>query len=54
MNKEKEPRFGSGFSEKALDLAVDKSLVSDQVKAGNIFDPQKKNLPAGRQGKKPQ
>ena len=30
-----------GFSEKQMDLAVDKGLPRDQVKGGNIFDPKK-------------
>ena len=38
MNKEKEPIFDSGYSEKQQDLAVDKSLNNDQVKAATIFD----------------
>ena len=42
MDKEKESKFESGFSEKELDLAVDKSSSNDQTKSGNIFDPQKK------------
>ena len=42
MGKEKLPKFESGFSEKELDLAVDKSAQNDQVKGGSIFDPQKK------------
>ncbi len=54
MDKEKEPKFESGFSEKQADLAVDQGLVNDQVKparnanasvaggGGSIFDPQKK------------
>ena len=41
MGKERAPKFESGFSEKQMDLAVDKSLNSDQVKAGSIFDPKK-------------
>lgn len=46
MDREKEPRTDGGFSEKKLDLAMDKSLVQDQVKGGNIFDPKKlKNRP---------
>ncbi len=43
MDKEKQPKFESGFSEKQMDLAVDKSLPNDQVKAGNIFVNPKKN-----------
>lgn len=44
MEKEKEPIYktDSGYSEKQSDLAVDKTAGSDQVKGGNIFDPQKK------------
>lgn len=44
MGKERKAIYQTdqGFSEKALDLAVDKGLTNDQVKAGNIFDPQKK------------
>jgi len=45
MDKEKEPKFiptDEGYSEKALDLTVDKSSTDDQVKGGSIFDPQKK------------
>ncbi len=42
MDKEKLPKFESGFSEKKSDLAVDKGLVNDQVRGGNIFDPGKK------------
>ncbi len=30
-----------GFSEKEMDLAVDKTANFNQVKAGNIFDPKK-------------
>ena len=41
MDKERKPIIESGFSEKELDLAVDKSLANDQVKAGNIFNPKK-------------
>lgn len=40
MDKEKLPRFESGFSEKQSDLAVDKPLNNVQVKGGSIFDPQ--------------
>ena len=42
MDKEK-PIFHTdgGYSEKQIDLAVDKAANNDQVKAGNIFDPQK-------------
>jgi hypothetical protein len=46
MDKEKLPIFESGFSEKDLDLAADKSANSDQVKSGNIFDPKNKKLKA--------
>jgi len=42
MNKEKEPIYESGFSEKELDLQVDKTKNFNQVKGGNIFDPTKK------------
>lgn len=42
MDKERESKFESGFSEKQMDLNVDKSLSDDQTKAGNIPDPQKK------------
>lgn len=46
MDKEKLPKFESGFSEKELDLAVDKgSSNNDQVKASTIFDPKKKIKP---------
>ena len=41
MDKEREPKFESGFSEKELDLRVDKTKNFNQVKAGNIFDPKK-------------
>ena len=42
MDKEKEKRIDeSGFSEKELDLAVDKTLAQDQTKGGSIFDPKK-------------
>ncbi len=42
MVKEKLPKYDeSGFSEKALDIAVDTGLANDQVKGGSIFDPQK-------------
>lgn len=41
MNKEKEPIFESGFSEKQQDLVVDRVLPNDQVKTGTIFDPKK-------------
>ena len=41
MDKEKLPKFESGFSEKQADLAVDKSLANDPVKGGSIFDPKK-------------
>ena len=59
MGKEKEPRFESGFSEKQIDLAVDKTANNDQVKparnanasvaggGGSIFDPQKKKKKNG-------
>ena len=42
MDKEREIKFESGFSEKELDLAVDKQKANDQTRGGNIFDPQKK------------
>ena len=42
MDKEREHEFESGFSEKALDRAVDQARDLNQVKAGNIFDPKKK------------
>ena len=42
MDKEKLPKFESGFSEKQIDLAVDRPAGSVQAKGGNIFDPQKK------------
>ena len=46
MGKEKEKKYDqSGFSEKELDLAVDKSLANDQAKGGNIFDPKKAKQP---------
>ena len=46
MDKEREIRDKEGYSEKELDLAVDKSSNNDQVKGGNIFDPKKpKNNP---------
>ena len=53
-NKEKEPKRDSGFSEKEMDLAMDKTGNINQVKparnanasvaggAKNIFDPKKK------------
>lgn len=44
MNKEKEPKHDIGYSEKALDLAVDKGLTRDQVKGGSIFDPRRKKV----------
>lgn len=47
MNKEKEPIRDSGFSEKELDLAVDKTMNLNQVKTGNIFDPKKKKKDSG-------
>jgi hypothetical protein len=37
MDKEREPILESGYSEKQLDLAVDKLGNDDQVKAGNIY-----------------
>ena len=43
MDKEKETKHDNGYSEKQLDLAVDRASNNDQVKAGNIFDPQKKS-----------
>ncbi|GEM_PF-3467460 len=43
MDKEREIKFESGFSEKQIDLAVDKTANNDQVKAGNIFVSPKKN-----------
>ena len=45
---DKERLFGveEGFSEKELDLAVDKQKNNDQSKGGNIFDPQKKKKKA--------
>ena len=43
MDKEKETKHDNGYSEKELDLAVDKAAASDQVKGGSIFDPQKKS-----------
>ena len=42
MDKEREPIFESGFSEKQLDQQADKTRNLNQVKAGNIFDPKKK------------
>ena len=42
MDKEREPKFESGFSEKQLDLVVDQVKNSDPVKAGNIFVASKK------------
>jgi len=42
MDKEREPIFESGFSEKALDKSVDQTRNFNQVKAGNVFDPKKK------------
>ncbi len=42
MDKEREPIFESGFSEKQLDQQVDKTRNFNQVKAGNVFDPKKK------------
>lgn len=46
MDKEKLPKFGSGFSEKQIDLAVDKAANNDQRKSGNIFvAPAKKKHP---------
>lgn len=41
MDKEREIRSSEGYSEKELDIAMDKTLVNDQVKGGNIFDPKK-------------
>jgi hypothetical protein len=43
MNKEKELKFESGYSEKEMDLAVDKSKNYNQVKAVNIFDSKNKD-----------
>ncbi len=43
MDKEKQPKFESGFSEKQSDLAVDRASNNVQAKSGNIFDPQKKS-----------
>lgn len=43
MGKEKEPKFESGFSEKQIDLQIDKTKNFTQVKAGNIFDATRKN-----------
>lgn len=42
MDKERELILESGFSEKQLDLQVDKTKSSNQVKAVNIFDASKK------------
>lgn len=42
MDKEKYRKTDEGYSEKELDLAMDKSSNDDQVKGGNIFDPKKK------------
>jgi hypothetical protein len=42
MNKEKEQIFESGYSEKEMDLAMDKTKNANQVKAVNIFDPKEK------------
>lgn len=47
MTKEKEPKYESGFSEKEIDLAIDKTKNFNQVKAGNIFDPKKKKNKSG-------
>ncbi|MBI4097480.1 MAG: hypothetical protein HY426_00390 [Candidatus Levybacteria bacterium] len=48
MDKERKPIVTDedGFSEKALDIAVDTGLANDQVKGkgGSIFDPQKKKV----------
>lgn len=41
MNKEKEPVYEGGLSEKELDLAMDQMKNQNQVKGGNIFDPAK-------------
>lgn len=43
MDKERLLISDGGFSEKELDLAVDKTGANDQAKPGIIFDPQKKN-----------
>lgn len=51
MEKEREPKFESGFSEKELDKAMNKVADNDQVKAGNIFDPKKKNPPSRKASK---
>ncbi len=45
MDKEKQPKFESGFSEKQIDLAVDKVVINDQTKGGSIFDPKKNKKP---------
>jgi hypothetical protein len=42
MNKERQPIYESGYSEKEMDQAMDKTQNLNQVKAGNIFDPAKK------------
>lgn len=41
MDKEREIKSVEGYSEKELDIAMDKTLINDQVKGGNIFDPKK-------------
>lgn len=40
MDKERLFGIEDGFSEKELDLAVDKTVANDQAKPGIIFDPQ--------------
>lgn len=43
MHKEKEPKTDGGYSEKEMDLAVDKTKNYNQVKTINIFDSKNKN-----------
>lgn len=47
MDKERAPITDAGFSEKQMDLNVDKTANNDQPKAGSIFDPQKKKKKNG-------
>ena len=47
MDKEKEPKRDSGYSEKEMDLAMDRMGNINQVKAKNIFDPKRKKNKKG-------
>ena len=38
-NKEKEPKSDIGYSEKKLDISMDKTKNQNTTRGGNIFDP---------------